>query len=142
MESVERLSVDTNGEKPYFPVQRNMVSNVMRKMVTKLSPILLAAPLLGCASPLTAEPSDSADEPRASSTGADEAVPNRPYSRGRSFANLDEYLAYLERANGPIDLPWWREVRPGVFQKVVRMTGAEPETATRDELNRRFGFEG
>ena len=113
-------------------------------MVYKMLPIFLAAPLLACAPPQLAQVPDRSDVPNKSQEvagGAPQAVPDRPYSRGHSFANLDEYLAYLERANGPIDLPWWREVRPGVFQKMVRMTGAMPETATREELNRRFGFE-
>lgn len=63
-----------------------------------------------------------------------------PWARGRSFATLDAYLAYLEQANGPIDLPWWREVRPGVYEKMVRMPEAQREVATRAELERRWGF--
>ena len=121
-----------------------MVSNEIRKMAYKMIFILLAAPLMACAPPQKADVPQAAAAPLAeqgSPAGATQAMPDRPYSRGRSFADLDEYLAYLEQANGPIDLPWWREIRPGVFQKMVRMTGAEPETATRDELNRRFGFE-
>ena len=121
-----------------------MVSIEMRDMVYWQFPMLLAAPLLACAPPQPAEatnPMIAPENPRESPVGAAETLPNRPFSRGRSFASLDEYLAYLEQANGPIDLPWWREIRPGVFQKVIRMTGADPETATRDELIRRFGFE-
>ena len=116
----------------------------MRDMVYLQFSMLLAAPLLACAPPQPAEPADSVRAPLnspASPAGADENLPDLPFSRGRSFASLDEYLAYLEQANGPIDLPWWREIRPGVFQQVIRMTGAAPQTATRDELNRRFGFE-
>ncbi len=114
-------------------------------MIVNMLPVLLLAdPLLACAPPQSAVTPDLADVPQRSQempAAIAPALPDRPYSRGRSFADLDEYLAYLEQANGPIDLPWWREIRPGVFQKVVRMTGAVPETATRDELNRRFGFE-
>ena len=113
-------------------------------MAYKMIIFLLAAPLMACAPPQTAdmpEPAPARQTAQETPAGATQAMPDRPYSRGRSFADLDEYLAYLEQANGPIDLPWWREIRPDVFQKMVRMTGAEPETATRDELNRRFGFE-
>lgn len=66
-------------------------------------------------------------------------VANLPYARGKSFRTLDEYLAYLER-QGAIDLPWWREVAPGVYERVTRMPGRAPERATRAELLRRFGF--
>lgn len=69
-----------------------------------------------------------------------EGVADLPYSRGKRFRTLDEYLAHLER-QGAIDLPWWREVRPGVYEQVVRMPGARTEIATRAELMRRFGFQ-
>jgi len=121
-----------------------MVSGEIKKMVCKKFPGILAAPLLACAPPHTAEASSRAEAPTVEQqavAGVEEALPDLPFSRGHSFANLEAYLAYLERTNGPIDLPWWREIRPGVFQQVIRMTDARPETATRDELNRRFGFE-
>ena len=68
-------------------------------------------------------------------------IANLPFARGRTFASLDEYLAHLE-ANAAIDLPYWREIRPGVYQWTVRMPEAkEAEIATREELMRRYGFE-
>ena len=67
-------------------------------------------------------------------------VANLPFARGRTFRSLDDYLAHLE-ANAAIDLPYWRETRPGVYQWTVRMPEAgEGEIATRDELMRRYGF--
>ena len=66
-------------------------------------------------------------------------VANLPYARGRTFNTLDEYLAHLE-AQGAVDLPWWREVRPGVYERVTNMPGRPSEVATREELMRRFGF--
>lgn len=67
-------------------------------------------------------------------------VANLPYARGQTFRTLDAYLAHLER-QGAIDLPWWRQVAPGVYERVVRnMPGRRPERATRAELMRRFGF--
>ena len=65
-----------------------------------------------------------------------------PYARGNSFATLDDYLAYLEMYNGPIDLPWWREIKPGLYRYEAHMPGSDKaaETATREELARRFGF--
>lgn len=72
--------------------------------------------------------------------GGAHGVANLPYARGQIFHTLDEYLSHLER-QGAIDLPWWREVEPGVYERVVRgMPGRRPERATRAELMRRFGF--
>ena len=75
--------------------------------------------------------------PAAASGGG---VANLPFSHGRTFRTLDEYLAHLERNAAPIDQPWWREVRPGVYEHVKRMPGATREIATRAELMARFGF--
>ena len=72
--------------------------------------------------------------------GGGRAVSNLPYARGRIFHSLDEYLAHLER-QGAIDLPWWRQVAPGVYERVsTRMPRGKPERATRAELMQRFGF--
>ena len=77
------------------------------------------------------------DTPKSESDGA---VANLPYAFGKRFSSLDAYLTHLERYAGPIDAPWWKEITPGVYQHVIRMPGAKRETATRDELKRRFGF--
>ena len=69
-----------------------------------------------------------------------EGVANLPFSHGNSFRTLDEYLDHLERYAKPIDQPWWREIRPGVYEHVKRMPGATRETATREQLEERFGF--
>ena len=66
-------------------------------------------------------------------------VANLPYARGQTFRTLDDYLAHLER-QGAMDLPWWRQVAPGVYERVTNMRGRPPERATRAELMRRFGF--
>ncbi len=69
----------------------------------------------------------------------------------RRFRNLDAYLLHLEQTNGPIDKPFYREVRPGVYQLVggnLRILSPEGEgeaggkggTFTREELEREFGF--
>ena len=67
------------------------------------------------------------------------SVANLPFARGKRFCSLDQYLAHLE-AQSAIDLPWWKEVSPGLYEHVKRMPGASRETATRAELMRRFGF--
>ena len=85
--------------------------------------------------------------------GADHAEPRRkaetagiaglPYASGRSFPTLDAYLAYLEKYAAPMDRPWYRQVRPGLY---VRETGnmrpapAAKKLFTREELERSFGF--
>jgi hypothetical protein len=66
-------------------------------------------------------------------------VAELPFARGAVFCSLDEYLAHLETLSA-IDLPWWREISPGVYEHVVRMTGAEREVATREQLMHRFQF--
>jgi len=69
-----------------------------------------------------------------------EGVANLPWARGQKFRTLDDYLAHLER-QGAIDLPWWRQVEPGIYELVgIRVPGVPPERATREELMRRFGF--
>jgi hypothetical protein len=71
---------------------------------------------------------------------APDPVPGLPFAQGRAFASLDDYLAFL-RERGRYDVPWYREVRPGVYELVARRgPGAEPETYTREELARKFGF--
>lgn len=66
-------------------------------------------------------------------------IANLPYARGQTFRTLDDYLAHLER-QGAMDLPWWRQAGPGVYERVTRLPGPAPERATRAELMRRFGF--
>lgn len=110
------------------------------------------AALLLCASPAAAAEAcskapesavSSAEEPSgATEPSAEEGRPvsNLPYARGRTFRTLDEYLAHLEQ-QGAIDLPWWREVAPGVYERVTSMRPrGEPERATRAELMERYGF--
>ncbi|MEQ1618127.1 MAG: hypothetical protein ABL883_07265 [Terricaulis sp.] len=80
----------------------------------------------------------TASAPAAAQTDS-ECVEGLPFARGAVFCSLDEYLAHLE-VQGAIDLPWWREVRPGLYERVVRMPEAQREVATREELMRRFGF--
>lgn len=67
------------------------------------------------------------------------SIANLPFARGKSFCSLDQYLAHLE-AQSAIDLPWWRQISPGVYEHVKRLPGAASEIATRAELMKRFGF--
>ncbi len=78
-------------------------------------------------------------------------VTNAQLPINQRFATLDQYLAWLARMNAPIDKPWYREIRPGVYELVtggnLRILGAggeeEPRAKrifTREELERKFGF--
>ncbi len=69
---------------------------------------------------------------------------HRPISQ--RFKSLDDYLAFLERTEGPVDGAWYRQVRPGVYVLQtggnLRLEGGNPpkQTFTREELERKFGF--
>jgi hypothetical protein len=68
------------------------------------------------------------------------AVSGLPFSQGQSFSSLDDYLAFLQK-RGAYDVPWYREVRPGVYELVSRRgPGARPQVFTREELEKKFGF--
>ncbi len=70
----------------------------------------------------------------------DGGVANLPFARGEIFYSLDEYLAHLEKLSA-LDFPHWRQIKPGVYERVTSLREAEPEIATREELMQRFGFE-
>ncbi len=89
---------------------------------------------------MTNPPENAAPANNAGSAPPEDCVANLPYARGAVFCGLDEYLAHLEN-QGAIDLPWWRQMRPGVYERVVRMAPQpEREIATREELMRLYGF--
>jgi len=65
------------------------------------------------------------------------------------FPTLEAYLDWLRQTQGPVDGPWYEEIRPGVYQlrtgnlRILTPEGeATPaaQTFTRDELARQFGF--
>ena len=114
--------------------------------------LFIAATLVGCSpsGPVDGNGVAAGQPARATESGVDsnqsaagtsgQAVAGLPFSHGKSFRTLDEYLAHLERHAAPIDQPWWRQISPGVYEHVKRMPGAPRETATREELMKRFGF--
>ena len=70
-----------------------------------------------------------------------QGIANLPWAMGRRFATLNAYLTHLECLAQPVDLPWWKEIRPGVYRHMTTATIAPPnEVATRAELMERFGF--
>jgi len=60
------------------------------------------------------------------------------------FIDLDAYLGYLEKRSH-MDGPWYREVRPGVYELQtgnLRLPdgGGRKRIFTREELEKKFGF--
>ena len=67
-----------------------------------------------------------------------------PNANGRRFDTLDEYLKHLEQY-GAVGLPYYREVRPGLYELVSNYRALdqgqpEPRLYSRRELMRMFGF--
>lgn len=70
-----------------------------------------------------------------------DGVQGLPSSFGKSFATLDQYLEHLRNYAGPVDLPWYREIKPGVYELVTTIRPAPPpELFTRAQLMQKYGF--
>lgn len=65
---------------------------------------------------------------------------NLPFAAGEAFATLDAYLAHLKR-RGAMDVPWYREIEPGLYELVSGRGRRAPVHFSRAELMQRFGFE-
>ena len=84
------------------------------------------------------DPAQAANQPG-------KTVTNEQVPINQRFRSLDEYLSYLEQYEAPIDRPWYKEIRPGVYElqtgNLRTLEGSEPKhTFTREELMRKFGF--
>ena len=105
--------------------------------------VALAGLAAGCAEP-PAGAADGAQGKRETvgmEQGKNGGVSGLPSSFGRSFATLDDYLEHLRRYAGPVDQPWYRKVGPDTYQLMTSMSPApEPQTFTREELMRKYGF--
>lgn len=72
------------------------------------------------------------------------AVSDSTLPINQRFSSLDAYLAHLKRRSAS-DGPWYREIRPGVFELQTgnfRPTDGAPRQRifTRAELEKQFGF--
>ena len=113
----------------------------MRRSKLGLLLALCGQPLFACAGP-GGEANEAArkgvtvqDQPSA------RPVSGLPYSEGRTFYSLDEYLAFLRKA-GEYDTPWYRKVGPDRYELAGRrFPGSAPAYVTREELMRKFGFD-
>lgn len=98
-----------------------------------------------CGAPVrTPDPGDkAAGQARGKAPG--EIATTQSQKPSERFRNLDEYLAFLERTQAPVDGAWYREVRPDVFVLQtgnLRILGDAPRARefTRAELEKKFGF--
>jgi hypothetical protein len=114
----------------------------MRHFQAFAIPLLLASSA-ACSQPASVETGRAAanqEQVDVQDSSPGNPVSGLPFSQGHSFASLDEYLAFL-RKRGAYDVPWYREVRPGVYELVSRRgPGAQPQIFTREELEKKFGF--
>ena len=92
---------------------------------------------------------ESANDTQTSSSSGEAAMTNKSAAISERFESLDAYLLHLQQANAPIDKPYYREIRPGVYQLTTGnlrvlpgagSTGADDHIFTREELERKFGF--
>jgi len=109
--------------------------------IHKLVPLALVAGLI--ASACSAAPSDTAR--RQASDRMGNPVTDTSVPINQRFRNLDEYLAYLEQTQGPVDGPWYKQVSPGMYQLQtgnlhLDVPGDEKRSFTRQELEQKFGF--
>ena len=82
---------------------------------------------------------------RLATSNAGNDVTNEQVPINQRFRSLDDYLAHLERTQGPVDGPWYKEVRPGIYELQTGNLhldgpGGEKRSFTREELKRKFGF--
>lgn len=76
------------------------------------------------------------------SGGGNMTVAGLPHAQGKTFPNLDAYLAHL-RKMGAQDRPYYKEVEPGKYQ-LMSGRGSnrrEPQYFTREQLLKKYGFD-
>lgn len=108
---------------------------------------LLPAALLSAAPLRTLEPEAAPAPAKAKGVSAGAKAVSKPAGKGKAvniegqeYRSLDDYLAKLER-DGWVGKPWYREVRPGVYELVTNLKPAPKKRLfTRAELERQFGF--
>jgi hypothetical protein len=81
--------------------------------------------------------------------GLREAAPSAGNSNmptHQRFRTLEDYLAHLELTQKPVDGPWYREIRPGIYElqtgnlRVLDPADEPKRIFTRAELERELGF--
>ena len=104
---------------------------------------LPGALLVACGAPEAQVHRVNADQ-QVPATSAENRVKATQVPLNQRFATLDEYLAFLERTQAPVDGPWYREIRPGVYELQtgnLKLDVGDPKRVfTREELEQKFGF--
>lgn len=107
--------------------------------------LLAAAATAACqASPGDTGSANAGHQAATISTG--NTVTNEQGAINQRFRSLDEYLAWLEQTQGPVDGPWYKEVSPGIYELQtgnlhLDVPSQEKRTFTRAELAKKFGFD-
>jgi hypothetical protein len=119
----------------------------IRELAQVLGKLLLIVSL-GASAPACGSPvrvlDSSADGVAKKGQGA--MVSDQSLPVNRRFKTLDAYLAYLEQYEAPIDKPWYKQVRPGIYElqtgnlRILGTEGEQKRTFTREDLERMFGF--
>ena len=112
------------------------------KRLTKVAGLLFTGAVLSAASEEPRQTLDRKEMPVVHARAEPQETPvgNLPHARGQTFRTLDEYLAFL-RKQGFIDKPWYREIRPGIYElQTSRAPAPERRIFTREELEKKFGF--
>jgi hypothetical protein len=105
--------------------------------------VLATVPAAACsAAPNGAENAYAARHPASTASRNNVTDANLPINQ--RFHNLDEYLAWLQQYAGPVDRPWYKEIRPGVYELQTgnfHGDGAQQKRIfTRKDLEKKFGF--
>ena len=85
------------------------------------------------------------DNRQTATTATGKNVTTQASPINQRYRNLDDYLAYLEQYQGPVDGPWYKEVSPGLYELQtgnlkLDVPGEQKRNFTRDELEKKFGF--
>jgi hypothetical protein len=124
-------------------VEEQRIILLFQSPITKS--LFLLTGLLEPACGVSMQNTASIDGKRATAQSRENDVTDAAIPISKRFATLDDYLLHLEQVDGPIDRPWYKEVRPGVYELQtgnLRRIGVDNEkrTFTRDELKAKFGF--
>lgn len=115
---------------------------------------MVAGPICACeASPTNGGKTTSGDQAAVGNPADKQSVSKKPVNAvtneqtpiNQRFRSLDDYLAWLEQNQGPVDGSWYKQVSPGIYELQtgnLRLDdpSSEKQTFTREELARKFGF--
>jgi hypothetical protein len=134
LEALQRLGSRQCGE---FRVDHKAIRSLVTTVVVGLS-----AASCGAAHGNVENP--SAVPQTAAATGG-KSVSNEQLPINQRFRSLDDYLAWLKETQAPVDGPWYKEIRSGVYELQtgnlhLDVPSTEQRVFTREELEKKFGF--